>query len=190
MSNEKGFDLSRQLKSAVRKRIGSTNGPRPRASQAAYHLVFIGATKPGLRARLESVAPSRAAAGLAAAVLAVGGGSLAAAAATGSSDPAVWGRTVTAAVEQCKDQLPNGIHGIGDCVSRVARQNGEDARADHSHGKSGQDHGNGPDRGNGNEQGNGTATGRPSGAPGGPPSGAPEGPKKNHPAPPSPPGHR
>jgi hypothetical protein len=155
------------------------------------------ASRTGLRSRLASVASSKVAAGLAVAALAVGGGSLAAAAAPGSSDPAVWGKTVTAAVEQCKDQLGSGIHGIGECVSQVAKQKGAEARAAHSQGGSAQDHpkgapaaksnGNGNANGNGNGNGNGNANGHPGG---GPPSTTPAGPKDSHPTgpPPTPPG--
>ncbi len=193
MNSKNGFDLDRQLRSAVRKQGGAGKGPSPHSSQAAYHLAFMAAPRPRRLASLRSATSPRLLAGLAAAVLAVGGGSLAyAAAATGSSDPGVWGRTVTAAVEQCKGQLANGIHGIGECVSNVAKKNGEDARADHSRGKSGQDHPSGAagstDRGNGHGQGNGSATGRPSGVPGGSPSVVPAGPKNDHPS--TPPNHK
>ncbi|HXA41764.1 MAG TPA: hypothetical protein VNV65_02505 [Candidatus Solibacter sp.] len=193
MNSKNGFDLDRQLRSAVRKQGGAGKGPSPHSSQAAYHLAFMAASRPRRFSSLRLATSPKMLAGLAAAVLAVGGGSLAyAAAATGSSDPAVWGKTVTAAVEQCKDQLTNGIHGIGECVSKVAKQNGEDARADHSRGKSGQDHPSGAtgatDSGNGHGHGNGNATGRPSGVPTGPPSGVPAGPKNDHPS--TPPNHK
>ena len=195
MNSKNGFDLNRQLRSAVRKQPGAGKGPSPSASQSAYHAAFL-ASEHGRAASLRSLASPKVLAGMAAAVMAVGGGSLAyAAAATGSSDPSVWGKTVTAAVEQCKDQLSNGIHGIGECVSKVAKQNGEDARADHSRGKSGQDHPSGASgstgHGNGHGQGNGNATGRPSDVPSGSPGVVPAGPKNTHPsAIPTPAGHK
>lgn len=186
MSSKNGVDLDRQLRSAVRKQPGAGKGPSPYASQSAYHAAFL-ASERGRFASLRSIASPKVLAGMAAAVMAVGGGSLAyAAAATGSSDPGVWGKTVTAAVEQCKDKLSNGIHGIGECVSNVAKKNGEDARADHSRGKSGQDHPGGASgstgHGNGHGQGNGNASGRPSDTSSGSPSAVPAGPKNDHPS--------
>ena len=192
MTSKNAFDLDRELRSAVRKQGGAARGPSPHPSQAAYHAAFMATSRPHRFSSLRAATSPRLLAGLSAALLAVGGGSLAyAAAATGSSDPGVWGKTVTAAVEQCKDQLTSGIHGIGECVSKVAKQNGEDARADHSRGKSGQDHPSGApgttDRGKGHGQGNGNA-GRPSDVPSGPPSVVPAGPKNDHPSTPA--GHR
>jgi len=187
MNSGNGFDLDGQLEQELHRQVGSLSGPSPQVSQSAYHAASLKAARPGLRSSLGSVASSKAAGGLAVAALAVGGGSLAAAAATDSTDPGVWGKTVTAAVATCKDQLNNGIHGIGECVSQVAKQKGAEARAAHSHGKSGQDHPTGPStatpNGNGNANGNanGHANGRPSGAPAGPPSTTLSGPKDNHP---------
>ena len=184
MNSGNGFDLDGQLEQELHRQVGSLSGPSPQVSQSAYHAAFLKASRTGLRSSLASVASKRVAAGLAVAVLAVGGGSLAAAA-TGSTDPGVWGKTVTAAVATCKDQLNNGIHGIGECVSQVAKQKGAEARAAHSHGNSGQDHPTGAptakSNGNGNGNGNGHANGRPSGAPAGPPSTTLSGPKDNHP---------
>jgi hypothetical protein len=195
MNSDNGFDLDSHLERELHRQVGSISGPRPFASQSAYHAAFMKASRTGLRSRLASVASSRVAAGLAVAALAVGGGSLAAAAATGSSDPAVWGKTVTAAVEQCKDQLGSGIHGIGECVSQVAKQKGAEARAAHSQGGSAKDHPNGAPaaksngnaNGNANANGNGNTNGHPGG---GPPSTTPAGPKPKHSGgtPPTPPG--
>jgi hypothetical protein len=191
MNSQNGLDLDRQLRSAVRKQLGAVKGPSPYASQSAYHAAYL-ASEGRRFASLRSIASPKVLAGMAAAVMAVGGGSLAyAAAATGSSDPGVWGKTVTTAVEKCKDQLSN----VGECVSKVAKQNGEDARADHSRGKSGQDNPNGSSgsngRGNGHGRGNGNATGRPSDVPSGSPSVVPAGPKSTHPSDlPTPAGHK
>jgi len=81
---------------------------------------------------LPAVVASKAAVGITVATLAVGGaGAVAATAATGSTNPAVWGQTVTAAVTDCKGQLTAGMHAIGSCVSKVAKQKGEQERASH-----------------------------------------------------------
>lgn len=191
MNSGNGFDLDGQLEQELHRQVGSLSGPSPQVSQSAYHAASLKAARTGLRSSLVSVASSKAAAGLAVAALAVGGGSLAAAAATGSTDPGVWGKTVTAAVAQCKDQLKNGAHGIGECVSQVAKQKGADERKAHSHGNSGQDRPTGPPPATPNGHGNGNANGRPSGVPASPPSTTPSGPKNNHPTgpPATSPGH-
>jgi hypothetical protein len=80
-----------------------------------------------------AIASTKTTVGLAAAVLAVGAGAAAATAATGTDNPVVWGKTVTAAVATCKGQLmAAGQHGIGQCVSAVAKQKGAEERALHS----------------------------------------------------------
>jgi hypothetical protein len=192
MDSNNGFDLDSHLERELRGTVGSLSGTRPLVSQSAYHAAFLKASRTGLRSWLASVASSRAAAGLAVAALAVGGGSIAAAAATGSTDPGVWGRVVTAAVEGCKDKLADGVHGIGACVSEAAGQNGAESRADHSHGNGASDHPTGSHRSR-------EAAGRPSGAPVGPPS-TPPGPATTNPSdtktspangpPVTPPGHK
>jgi hypothetical protein len=50
---------------------------------------------------------------------------VAGAASTGSLNPAVWGQQVKQQVETCKDQLAQGQHGIGECVSDFASQHGQ-----------------------------------------------------------------
>jgi hypothetical protein len=72
------------------------------------------------------------AAGVATLALAVAGGSVAAFATTGSPNPGVWGKTVTAAVANCKAQLRDSQRGIGQCVSDVAQRNGVQERAEPS----------------------------------------------------------
>jgi hypothetical protein len=52
----------------------------------------------------------------------VGGGSAAAAMSIGGPNPTLWGKTVTTVVTNCRDQLRADQHGIGDCVSAIARQ--------------------------------------------------------------------
>src|ERR1700692_4415737 len=57
---------------------------------------------------------------------------LAAAAVTGSANPQVWGHYVSDAVSTCKSELANGQHGIGRCVSAIARQKGPQESNQHS----------------------------------------------------------
>lgn len=54
---------------------------------------------------------------------------LAAAAATGSANPAAWGQRVSEAVETCKADLGSGQHGIGSCISVIARGKDGDTAA-------------------------------------------------------------
>jgi hypothetical protein len=49
---------------------------------------------------------------------------VAGAATTGSLNPSDWGQQVTQRVQECKDKLADGQHGIGDCVSSFASQHG------------------------------------------------------------------
>jgi hypothetical protein len=44
---------------------------------------------------------------------------------TGTFDPGVWGVVVTQAVTDCKADLTDGQHGIGDCVSDIAKTHGQ-----------------------------------------------------------------
>ena len=73
---------------------------------------------------------------------------------TGSLDPTVWGQHVKQQVDACKDNLAQGQHGIGDCVSSFANQHGQAVASDARH------HGNGDgaskskdNNGNGNNSG-------------------------------------
>lgn len=84
---------------------------------------------------------------------------LAAAAVTGSANPQVWGQYVSDAVSTCKSELANGQHGIGQCVSAIARQKGSQESNQHSNAS-----------GNGASKSHPSPKGRPSGLPGGAPS--------------------
>jgi hypothetical protein len=65
---------------------------------------------------------------------------------TGSVNPVIWGQTVTQTVDTCKGNITNtGDHGIGQCVSAVARTHGAQVASAARH------HGN--DNGNGNGNG-------------------------------------
>lgn len=109
---------------------------------------------------LPTIVASKAAIGITIATLAVGGaGAVTATAITGSANPAVWGQTVTAAVTSCKGNLTAGMHGIGSCVSAVAKQKGEQERAQHSPGAANTSH----------------PTGAPTSHPTGPPTSHPTG---------------
>src|SRR4029077_2141627 len=81
---------------------------------------------------------------------------VAGAATTHSLNPSVWGQQVKQQVETCKDQLAQGDHGIGDCVSGFANQHGQAVASDAR--QNGNGNGNGSTKnGNGNGNGNGNS---------------------------------
>jgi hypothetical protein len=129
-----GSDFDELLERELQRQLGRLQGPRPMVAQSTYHTAHApgGRTMSLLSTLTAAASPKAAAAVLATAAVVVGGGSVAAAATTGSSDPTVWGKTVTAAVNTCKSNLTDGHHGIGQCVQAVATQKGEQERAAHS----------------------------------------------------------
>jgi hypothetical protein len=197
-SSSGGFDLDHLLDQELQKSVGGLQGPTPDVAQSAYHVFAIGGQSMSLLASLTAAASTKAAAGLAVAALAVGGASVAATAATGSANPTVWGKTVTAAVATCKDKLTDGQHGIGQCVSAVAKQKGAEERAKHP--QAGDTHPSGKPTDLPGGKPTDLPGGKPSSLPGGPPSGVPAGPPSSvppasnggHPTGPpvSPPSHR
>jgi hypothetical protein len=130
------LDFEAAVEDELQRRVGSLEGPSPRVSQAAFR-----AARAHTGRSFSWLRPSRAAAALGIAALSVGGASVAAAAATGSSDPAVWGKTVTAAVSTCRGELKDGAQGIGRCVSQVAREKGDEVKAAREAGGAGRGHG-------------------------------------------------
>jgi len=76
---------------------------------------------------------------------------VAGAATTGSLNPSVWGQQGTQRVQECKDKLADGQHGIGDCVSSFANQHGQAVASEARH------HGQGNGNGNENSNGNGSS---------------------------------
>ncbi len=129
-----GLDFDELLERELQRRVGGLRGPSPRVGQAAYRAVAAtGGKRMPLLSSLTAAASSKAAIGLAAAALVVGGGSAAAAVASDSANPAAWGQTVKAAVGTCESKADaSGQHGIGQCVSAVAKKNGQEERAEHA----------------------------------------------------------
>ena len=161
-----GFEnwLEQQLQGSA----GQQVGPHPQPAQAAYHHAFLsgGISMTGTSGALAALG-GKAAAIATAAVLAAGvGGATAATQLTGSTNPDTWGKTVTAAVTTCKDKASQeNQHGIGQCVSAVAKQKGAEERAAHSKA---------PDTEPSSEPSS-HPTGKPTDLPGGRPSGVPTG---------------
>lgn len=93
--------------------------------------------------------------GVAAAAAAV---TVAGAVTTGSMNPVIWGQTVRDTVQSCQSSIANsGQHGIGLCVSTVAKTHGAQVASDARH--HGQANGNGNGTGNGHSQGTGDGSG-------------------------------
>ncbi|HZS13431.1 MAG TPA: hypothetical protein VFC09_02425 [Candidatus Dormibacteraeota bacterium] len=151
--------------------------------ELSHHLAQI---DPGYVAPryLETKAPRRGPLGrllygvpaLAGAKLATAGILLAAAASTGVAVDTVatgqttnWGQHVVQQVEKCKQELGSDQHGIGQCVSQLAKQHGDDTSDQNGQGSPTPGNG-GTDNGNGNG-------GRPSSLP------TPQGQSDSHPTP-------
>jgi len=120
-------NLDRLLDVELQRTLGRIEGPSPEVSESAYHAAFLAGRKSTLPVSLLRFSGSKKTIiGIVAAVgLTTGSTALAS---SGSANPQAWGRAVTAAVADCKGQLAEA-HSIGDCVSSVARQRGEEQRA-------------------------------------------------------------
>ena len=183
MSTENGGgpNLDDLLGQELERSLGHLQGPRAQFQQSAYYRVFFAegdqsSAFPSPRA----FALAKVGAGLGAAALVAGGSVVVAIASTGSADPGVWGKTVSSAVASCKDQQTE--HGIGQCVSAVAKQKGEQARAVNSARAARENHPGTPTAQN-HETGLPAAVppGQAKQHPTGPPAGVPAGQAKSHP---------
>lgn len=116
------------LERELRRRLAPISAQSARPAQARYQTGVL-----NRRYRMLRILPAAAAAKAVAVVAAVAAaGAVTATAVTHSPNPQVWGQQVKAAVEQCKDNLQSGQHGIGDCVSDFASQKGQTERNQHA----------------------------------------------------------
>lgn len=83
---------------------------------------------------LLALAGSKAALAATATVALAAGGVTAKDVTTGNPNPLSWGSTVAQQVKTCKNALQKGQHGIGQCVSAVAKTHGKAVSAAHAHG--------------------------------------------------------
>ena len=157
-------------------------GPSPMPSQAAYHAAHVrGTVHMPLLAKLAAALSTKAAIGVAAGALVVGAAG-SEAVITGSINPSDWGKQVVQQVNSCKEALAPGSHGIGECVSSFASQQGKKSSSDHK--VTPPNNGNGNGSGNGSGNGNGQRQG-PNHTPGTPPNKVhPSPPNRPHPTPP------
>src|SRR5438094_6323671 len=111
-------DLERELESELRRVLDpvtamSTIPPRRAPARRSAVRALLGGAGAALSLKLLT--------GVAVAAAAV---TVAGAATTGSLNPSDWGQQVSQRVAECKAQLADGHHGIGDCVSSFAKQHG------------------------------------------------------------------
>jgi len=124
MSTVGGGSFDQWLGQQLQLHASANGGPSPLPAQAQYHAAYIQGAHLPLLAKVGAVLTTKAAIGLTAGVLAVGAASAGEAVITGSVNPGDWGKQVVKQVEDCKDALVPGTHGIGDCVSDFASQKG------------------------------------------------------------------
>jgi hypothetical protein len=183
-----GIQFEQWLEDHLQRALSARPGPSPLATQASYHAASLTGGTMSLTSSIVTALTSKAAVGVTAAVLVVGGGTAAAGiAATGSANPGDWNMGVSQAVQNCKDRLASGEHGIGQCVASYARHHGASAAATNpghtgDHGKASEAHqnpkpGKPADAGKPTDAGkpanpgdSGSASGQSGSAPGGAPS--------------------
>ena len=130
--NAVGLDSFDQwLGQALNHHAAAHSGPSPLPMQAKYHAAHVAAAMHvPLLAKIAAVISTKTAIGASIGVLAVGaaGGE---AIITDSINPSDWGKQVVQQVNQCKDALAPGSHGIGQCVSSFASQHGKKVSSEH-----------------------------------------------------------
>lgn len=102
-------DLERLLERDLDRSAGRLRAPSPSPSQSAYHRFAAQSRSTRIRARLR-VAWARAGVSLVAAGLVASGGAVVATAATGSTNPGVWGTTITRTVAPPTPEAPAQGH--------------------------------------------------------------------------------
>ena len=130
---ESGDGFERWLEQQLHSEAAKAGGPNPAPAQAQYHAAYLqGGVHMSVLAHVVALVSTKAAIGIAVAVLAVGAAGVATeAAVTGSASPSNWGQAVVDQVNSCKLALAPGTHGIGECVSTFANKHGKAVSADH-----------------------------------------------------------
>jgi hypothetical protein len=106
------------------------------AGAARYASLSPEAGRSPMMLGLATVAKSKVAIAATATVLAAGSGVAAKAAITGDPNPFHWGKQVREQVAKCQNNVDPDEHGIGQCVSDVAKQHRQEVREAHSQGES------------------------------------------------------
>ncbi|HVB54484.1 MAG TPA: hypothetical protein VNF24_09890 [Candidatus Acidoferrales bacterium] len=144
MESSNGFDLDQLLERELKQRAAAQPGGNPLPAASRYHAAFVrGGLHMPFVPQLVAGLSAKAITGLAVASVAVGGGT-AATIATGSANPVNWGQAVVQAVTQCRADYGPGAtptgsstakDNVGQCVSSVAKQRGQQERTAHAKGK-------------------------------------------------------
>src|SRR5260370_24091042 len=134
MSVESGDGFDRWLEQQLQNEAAKSGGPSPVPAQAQSHAAYLqGGSHMSVLAKAVALVSTKAAIGIAVAVVAVGAAAVATeAAVTGSANPLNWGQQVVQQVDKCKDTLLPGSHGIGECVSTFAKQHGPTVGSQHT----------------------------------------------------------
>ena len=134
MNSDAAGSFDRLLEGELHRALGNLEGPSPDVRQSSYQAKFLaGRRSHSRRSAIRLFLSGRLVLVLAVTALLLVGGSIATAASSGSLRPDVWGRAITTAIEECKDQLGGGQDGIGECVSAAAKERGEGQPGSHPH---------------------------------------------------------
>jgi hypothetical protein len=125
MGSEPGADFDRWLRGNLRVALDSQVRPAPAEARYAAASRQRGGRVTPVRFGISAALGAKALLGGALVALATAG---AGAVTTGSMNPVAWGQHVAQAVEQCKAADVN----VGECVSAIAQEHGEQVRAQHS----------------------------------------------------------
>ncbi|HLQ14671.1 MAG TPA: hypothetical protein VK256_02270 [Candidatus Eisenbacteria bacterium] len=174
MSVESGDGFDRWLEQQLQNEAAKAGGPSPVPAQAQYHVAYLqGGLHMSVLAKAVALVSTKAAIGIAVAVVAVGAAAVATeAAVTGSANPGNWGQQVVQQVDKCKAALAPGSHGIGECVSTFAKQHGPAVSSEHRASEA-REHRATDAREHNPGQPPSHPTGKPTNRPSGPPNGVP-----------------
>jgi uncharacterized membrane protein YgcG len=119
------INLDRLLEEQLRRRFGNLKGPSPSVAQSAYQATFLAGRRSSSRlSAIRRLFSRTLVLGVAFVALLVAGTTVATVASAGPR-PEVWGRVITTAIEQCRDELADADHDIGECVRAVPNERGK-----------------------------------------------------------------
>jgi hypothetical protein len=119
-----GLNFDGVLEDELRRRLGKVKGPSPEVSQSTYQAKVL-AGRRGSSHSIPHLFSGKVVLVVAGTAVLLAGGSVAAMVGWGSPRAEVWGRAVTTAIQECRDQLSNGRYGIRECVSAGGKERGQ-----------------------------------------------------------------
>jgi hypothetical protein len=131
MSTSGGTGFDQWLQSQLQQHASAHTGPSPLPAQAQYHAAYLKGTHLPLLAKVAAALTTKVAIGVAASALVVSAAGVSESVITGSTNPSDWGKQVVKQVSTCKDALAPDSHGIGECVSSFASQQGKSSSGEH-----------------------------------------------------------